>query len=68
LRFIGNAGIKDASIVNAFGGALAMGYMPGAAGLHALTMLVHGLQSRQIGLCFQFGDGWSAGVLVKRMP
>ena len=65
LRFINSAGIQEISKINPAGGALAMGYIPGAAGLRALATLVHGLQPGQTGLCFQFGNGWSAGILVK---
>jgi len=67
LHFIDRAGIQKISKVNPAGGALAMGYIPGAAGLRALVTLVHGLQPGQTGLCFQFGNGWSAGILVEKM-
>jgi len=67
LYFIDRTGIQDVSKINPAGGALAMGYIPGAAGLRTLATLVHGLHPGQTGLCFQFGNGWSAGVVVKKM-
>ena len=67
LHFMESAGLGQTDRINPKGGALAMGYVPGAAGLRALTALVHGLSPGQTGLCFQYGDGWSAGALVSRL-
>jgi len=60
-----DGGAALVSKINPAGGTLAMGYIPGAAGLRALTTLIHGLKPDQTGLCFQFGNGWSAGVLLR---
>jgi acetyl-CoA C-acetyltransferase len=67
LGFIAHFGTVDASKVNPCGGALALGHIPGAAGLRALATLVHGLVPSQTGLCLQYGNGWSGGILVRRM-
>jgi hypothetical protein len=67
LGFLAHFGTVDASRVNPYGGALALGHIPGAAGLRALATLVHGLAPRQTGLCLQYGNGWTGGILVRRM-
>jgi hypothetical protein len=66
-HFANSHKVGDATTINQFGGALAIGYVPGAAGLAALTSLAHATRAGQLGLCFQYGNGWSGGILIKKM-